>query len=147
MCNTCNSGSTFSNDGCGCNGCNGCGNSCNTCSCNNGWSNGWGLFNGNSRQIICRDCCGNIIVRQRSNGCSCGCSCGCCSNSCSSCGQSGSTFLLINNDNGRRGRRGSNSTQTTADTTDFDSYYARQYGLYPYGGRSRCCCGTNGDND
>ena len=70
MCNNCN-WSNRSSCGCGC----GCG--CNQCGCNQ-----CSLFNTlfGSSQSVCRDCCGNLVVRN-GNGCgnarnSCGCGCG-----------------------------------------------------------------------
>lgn len=102
-------------------------------------------------QRICRDCCGNIWVRQnvsRGNRC---CSQGC---GCNTCGTGGNTA-----ENGGGGVNGVNygcfticgrifngaATQTATNTQNrancADGYYARQYGYYPYG-RSGCCCGS-----
>ena len=92
-------------------------------------------------QRICRDCCGNIWVRR--NTCHTCCQQNCCQN-----GGTGTTDTNTNCNGGYNyacltvcGRVFQNTVRQTGDTTGFDGYYARQYGLYPYGGRT--CCGGN----
>lgn len=166
MCNTCNS-SVFSGSGCGCNSCgnslfnlfggNSCG--CNSC-CNNGSNFGF--------QRICRDCNGNIRVRN-SNCCGCngcsnnwnwwnngwngwnwwnnGCNCDCSSDWSNGNSRSGDIRLITvcgnsgNTDNSRQSRNSDNDTTRASDNGD--DYYARQYGLNGRSGRSSCGCGCN----
>ena len=131
---------------------------CNTCSnytggCYNyaqantatGYGTGCG-FN----QRICRDCCGNIWVRQNVSIC-----CNRCCHHCS-CGNNGTS----GNTNGNGGNGNSygcfticgrifngttqNAAATQNVTTCSDGYYARQYGQYPYGRSYGCCGGFTG---
>lgn len=130
MCNFYNTSNTNGYSGCGYSSYN---NSCNSC-CNRS-----GLF-GCARQWICRDCNGNIFVNQRNSGCgccqhTCGCqhNCGCgCGNGTSgnSSGSNGgfACFTVCGN------------TNTATTTGNSDLYYARQYGLYPFGYNSGCGC-------
>ena len=138
---------------------------CNTCQMNrstcvyqnNGFCNG--LFNtlfGNTRQSICRDCCGNV----RTNPCyqtPCGCTpCGCthcCPQNCG-CGCQGGCNNGNNANNGNGTGNGgfacvtycgntanTSTAQTTSTGATTDWYYARQYGLYP---RQHGCCRCGG---
>jgi hypothetical protein len=92
-------------------------------------------------QRVCRDCCGNVWVRR--NVCN-----PCCQQTgCHNVGTG--TTDTTNNGNGGTfgcfticGRVFQNTVRQTPVTTEFDGYYARQYGLYPYGGRG-CGCGGN----
>lgn len=101
-----------------------------------------------SNQRICRDGCGNIWVRQNSSSC-CNRCCQCCS-----CGDNGtSSNANGNGGNGNtygcfticgrifNGATTQNIAATQNGTTYSDGYYARQYGLYPYG-RNHGCCGS-----
>lgn len=135
MCNFCNTCSNNGRVGCGCSSC------CN----GNGSFWNWG------RQSVCRDCNGNIWVNQR-NTCGCGCSngsgwslasassCGCNNG----CGCNGNGTDTASNGNGNGGRFtcvtycGTNGLTTA--TSNGDLYYARQYGLYPFGYHSGCGC-------
>ena len=122
MCNLCNTGLNYGRSGCGYNN-----SGWNTCGCGTGV---WGC----GRQWICRDCCGNIRVNQGYQN-TCGCH--------NSCGNGGNT---TQNGNGNTGRFtcvtfcgvGNNTATTAANTGDL--YYARQYGLYPYGYNRGCGC-------
>ena len=98
-------------------------------------------------QRICRDCCGNIWVRQNVSPC-----CHCC-NQCSQngCCNNGNTSGNANGTTGNGygcvtvcGRLYQGATAQTMPATqnctgNVDWYYARQYGGYPYG--SSYCCG------
>ena len=94
-------------------------------------------------QRICRDCCGNIWVRQNVSSC-----CQQCSHCCS-CQNNGTSGNANGNGNsygcfticGRifNGATTQNTTATQNGFTCSDRYYARQYGLYPYGGGYGCC--------
>lgn len=100
-------------------------------------------------QRICRDCCGNVWVRRNTCGCAQTChSCcqqNCCQNGGSASGNNGGNgggnygcFTIC----GRifnTAQTNTNATTQSTQTMGCDSYYARQYGLYPYGGRSYCC--------
>ena len=107
-------------------------------------------------QRICRDCCGNIWVRRNT----CGCTPRCLyqnatpipENTC--CGTNGGNGCTNGGNGGQFGcftvcgRVFNNPvTQQTGTTTNFDLYYARQYGLYPYGGTTGCCGGNSFAND
>lgn len=125
MCNLCNTGFNFGHSGCG-------RNSCGYNSC--GYGSGlWGC----NRQLICRDCCGNIHVNQN---CQSGCHC------CNSCGCGGNNGGTTQNGNGTSGRFtcvticGAGNGSTASTTNAGDLYYARQYGLYPYGYKQGCGC-------
>ncbi len=147
MCNVCNSNfSTATTSTCGYNSCN----SYNSC----GWSFLDSLFGG-FNQTVCRDCNGCLRIRNRTCGCcSCGChscnSCGC--NSCG-CGNNNSDNSNGTSGNGTNGNFacltycGAVGNGATATSVDTDSYYARQYGLYPYNTSrsygSGCGCGCN----
>ena len=128
MCNLCNTGYNFGRTGCGCHSCG-----WNTCGCGNGVWN-WG------GQSCCRDCNGNIWVNPR---------CGHCCHGCNSCGNNGNG-TTTQNGNGQTGGFtcltfcgvGNNTTTTTANAGDL--YYARQYGLYPFGYNCRCGCTLDG---
>ena len=145
MCNICNMGgnrsggcaSTFQTTG-------------NNCSC--------GCWNG-TYQRICRDGCGNLIVRNTTGCNSCGCGCGCCHHSCccnhacccNPCGNTGNDNSTAGN-NGNTGTNTNgvfrcvtfcgygvgqaNANQSNASQTNTPfgcncaaAYYARQYGL------------------
>ena len=113
----------------------GCGYGYNTC-----YGNG-----GLGRQTICRDCCGNIVVRQRRNHC-----CGC--HNCCNCNGNGNGGVTQNGGAQANGRFtcvtfcGVNNT-TAATTSAGDLYYARQYGLYPYGCNRGCGCVLDAVNE
>ncbi len=158
MYNTCNT--NYSHNSCGCNSsyATNLGNrilnllfttngNCNCCRYYNGCY-GYGTCS----QRICRDCCGNIWVRQTTN-CNCGCNNGC------GCGNNGNGSTSSNNGNGNGqgfacvtfcGNSSNSSGQTTTSTAyNYDEYYARQYGLNGYGGGcaargSQCGCNYNG---
>ena len=136
MCNLYNTGFGSCRSGCGRNTCgyNSCG--CNICGYGN---NAWGC----SRQLICRDCCGNIHVNQsRQNSCSCCNPCVCENNG-----------DVAQNGNGQTGRFtcvtfcgvGNGSAASTTNTGDL--YYARQYGLYPFGYNRGCGCTLDAVSD
>lgn len=118
MCNQYTTGFNFGQGACGYN-TTGCGY--NTCG---------------RQQWICRDCCGNIWVNQQRRSCGCG-GCG------NLCGNNANNVGSTQNGNGQTGRFtcvtfcGVNNTQTT---NNGDLYYARQYGLYPYGYNGGCGC-------
>lgn len=130
MCNFCNTCCNNGRSGCGCGSCG-----CNSY-CNNGSLWGWG------RQLLCRDCNGNIWVNQRNT---CGCNhnrCGCNHNGCGSCGCNGNAATTTTNGNGGYLTCvtfcGNNGLTTTSGNSDL--YYARQYGLYPFGYNRGCGC-------
>lgn len=124
MCNQYATGFNFGQSGCGCNSYGytpyGCGNG------------------GESRQTICRDCCGNIRVTQHVGHC-CGCHHTCCCN-----GTNGNGTTTQNGNGQTNGRFtcltfcGVNNNPTTANAGDL--YYARQYGLPPFGYNRGCGC-------
>ena len=125
MCNFYNTSNT--------NGYSGCGYG----SYNNG-CNSYGLF-GCARQWICRDCNGTIFVNQRNSGCGCQHHCGCQQN----CGCGCSNGTSGNSSGGNGGFAcftvcGNSNTSTTLGNGDL--YYARQYGLYPFGYNRGCGC-------
>ena len=137
MCNQYTTGFTFGQSGCGYNtyGYNTCGY--------NTYGNGNGTWGG---QTICRDCCGNILVNQRRRNC-CGCCNPCCCNGNVTTQNGGAT----QNGNGQTGRFTcitvcgvNNTTATTCGVNNAmsagDLYYARQYGLYPFGYNRGCGC-------
>ena len=122
MCNY-YTGFNFGQSGCGCNTStyNTCGGGCGGC----------------ARQTICRDCCGNIRINQPYQPC--------CHNHC--CGSvNGGTGTATQNGNGQTNGHftclsfcGVNNNVTpTANAGDL--YYARQYGLYPFGCHRSCGC-------
>ena len=98
-------------------------------------------------QSVCRDANGCLRIRNASNGC-----CGCCNHCC--CGNGNGNSANANNGNGSTnanggfvcytvcGTHGGSATTSTA-TIDGDAYYARQYGLCPYGVNRSCGCGCN----
>ena len=95
------------------------------CGCN---AYPYNICGGCARQTICRDCCGTIRVNQP-----------CCYNHC--CGN-GTT----QNGNGQTNRPftcltfcGVNNNVASTNNAG-DLYYARQYGLYPYGYHRGCGC-------
>ena len=104
--------------------------SCNYNSC--GYNTYGGCGCGNGRQMTCRDGCENLWVSQRNR------------NTCCSCGVCGGNGETAQNGNGQNGgftcvtfcRQGN----STCSTNSCDLYYARQYGLYPFGGRRSCGC-------
>ncbi len=135
-------------------------NYCNSFASGCGWNGLWRT----GYQRLCRDCNGNIRVNTCNGGCGCGCqnSCGC-SNSCCNnhCCNNGCDNSTGNNDNTNGntgggftcvtvcGNRANAATSTgntsrgcgyTTNANATDYYYARQYGLLPYGG---CACGSD----
>jgi len=121
--------------------------------CNTGFNYGCNGFWGGT-QRLCRDCNGNIVVNQRNTN-TCGHCCGCCHQHTCNCGCGNNTGAAGNgNGNGNGGKfvcytvcgyvtaTGTNTTNmtNTANTTYGDLYYARQYGLYPYGYNRGCGC-------
>ena len=121
---------------------------CNSCCSCNGW-NGW---NGWNRSCGCNSCgCNGWGGWNRSCGCN---SCGC--NACTQgttvttngngCGNaqffsipvSGRLFLRVGNRSGWN--CGCNSASTF---NNFDSYYARQYGLTSFGNSRSCGCSND----
>ncbi|MBQ8292090.1 MAG: hypothetical protein IJX88_06285 [Clostridia bacterium] len=124
----------WNTNGCGCN-CN-C-NSCGSCSGYNGCSLFNTLFN-SSYQSICRDCNGNICVR---NSCGYGCGCGCNGND--------TDTDTTGNGNGN-GSNGNNFAcfsvcRNFNGSSDCDDYYTRLFGTTrsSHGSRSSCGCGYN----
>ena len=130
---------------------------CNTCNCCCGL---WNLFGGcgstfnRSSQSICRDCCGNIVVREGEGTTSCGCnacrSCDCHHGFCSHYGDG----LVSTNGYGcnrscmtvcgnaltfPQSRSGCGSSYPCVDG---DAYYARQFGMMNLG-RGSCSCGCS----
>ena len=176
MCNTCNTSFGSNRSGCNC-GCNSCTNSLwnlfsgNSCGCNNGCGcNSWGNW---GFQRICRDCNGNIRVRN-----SCGCSgntwnwdgcnsccngntwnwnngCNSCCNGCDNNNDASVFFTRSGNGNVRCvSFCNTNNTSNTSDTSntsnrssgciDGNAFFARQFGLTSgRSGRSSCNCGCN----
>ena len=136
MCNVCNTG-VYGRSGCAYSS-NGTASGTpvvnNGCSCGC-WNGGW--------QRVCRDACGNIVVRNVNCCCnqnaSCGCgNCGCSGNGNASsstgsnqncnqnCNQNGNGFFRCVTFCGY----GNNSVQTRSNSgCGWASYYARQYGL------------------
>ena len=117
-------------------GCNLCGYA--TSSAQSAGNGSCGCWNG-CWQRVCRDACGNLIVRNASSGCAnfCGCSCGCGCGAGNTAGNStttGNNGNTVSNGNGVfrcvtycgygntavRGRSGCNCAS---------QYYAQQYGL------------------
>ena len=104
-----------------------------------GYNNGYNAF-GCGRQTICRDCCGNIRVNQCRQS-----SCFSCHHPCYCNGNTGNGGVAQNGNGQPCGRFtcvtfcGVNSN-TTATANGGDLYYARQYGLYPYGYNRGCGC-------
>lgn len=101
-------------------------------------------------QRICRDCCGNLVVRATANGSGCGyCSQRCggqygyqtCNGvvtgnettTCTSCNMRNAYVCFPVS------QRSGCNTAAQGNAGVADEYYARQYGLYPYGQRSFCC--------
>ena len=85
---------------------------------------------------MCRDSNGNIWVNQR-NTCARTCSCGCHH----AWGCNGfATGTVANGNGGCVCATLYANENTSTNTTDCDLYYARQYGLYPFGYNSRCGC-------
>ena len=134
MYNQCNTGFNFGQTGCGGNtfGWNG--------GCYGGNTFGWnGGCCGNvwDGQTICRDACGNIHVNQRRRNCCC------CYNL---CGNGANNGTVTQNGNGQTGHFtcvtfcGMNNTTTT---NAGELYYARQYGLPPFGYNRGCGCTLN----
>ncbi len=130
-----------------CNFCNvssGCSGTTTASSCGYGCTQSF--WNG-GLQRICRDCYGNIRVRQSGCGCNAGCGCSSTSQCGSNCGCGCSNN--VNNGNSENNNGGftcvtfcgnARNTGTTANTSTSncgDLYYARQYGLLPY---SSCPC-------
>lgn len=137
MCNFYNTSNASGYSGCGYSSYNSsCG--CNSCCNRNGSFWGWG------GQSICRDCNGNIRVNQR-NSCGCGCHrrhC-CCHNGCgcqNGCGGSNNTGNSTNGNGGFTCVTFCGNSNTSTTTGNVDLYYARQYGLYPYGYNRSCGC-------
>ena len=115
----------------------GCGYGYNAYGC---WNGGWG------RQTICRDACGNIVVNQGRNNC---CPC---HQLCNGNGNNGNGGVAQNGNTQTNGRftcvtfcGGNNGATTT--TNGGDLYYARQYGLYPYGYNRGCGCTLDAVNE
>lgn len=133
-----------------CNFCNTSNGNVSSCGYNVGCNGSFGLW-GWGRQTICRDCNGNIRVNQR-NGCGCGCNggCGCrrrccvCNGGCGCNNGCGSDDTASNSTNGNGGFTCvtfCGNAGTAANTSaNGDLYYARQYGLYPYGYNRGCGC-------
>ena len=133
MCNTCNTGYTNCRSSCG--NCFSCGllnwlfgeNSCNTCN--------------RCAQSVCRDCCGNLRIVNRSNCCNHSCNCGC----------AGNTSSQGNTTNGNAQSFGcytvcggfGNNASTATGGLGYDAYYARQYGLNRNASYSSYPCGCN----
>ena len=130
---------------------------CNYCQTSSIFSNFCGRNGGWRVQRICYDCNGNVYVIV-ANGCVCrrlhcnafygyqdadegnttatngnGC-CGGCTATRFACAQN----AVTTNANGCRC-----ATATATATQDGELYYARLYGLYPYGSGRSCCCGGN----
>lgn len=130
MCN-CYTGFNFGQSGCG-----GNTSTYNTC--------GYGC--GGARQTFCRDCCGNLRMRQTCANC-CGCHNLCGYNT------SADNGTATQNGNSQTGGRftcvtfcgTNNSASSTMNAGDL--YYARQYGLYPYGCNRSCGCTLDVVND
>lgn len=131
MCNMC----TNSTSGC-----------CNNCAQTFAATNTNCCFGG-CGQRRCRDACGNIWVRQNNSRC-CNRNCNCCCNRCCHCWDNFfNDFAELTNGNGNgcgctacgRCCNGATTRNTFSGFNDNDWYYARQYGLFPGGGRSFCC--------
>ena len=98
-------------------------------------------------QRVCRDACGNVWVRQNTSRCLRRC-CNRCCNSWDNDTDTTNNGTAGNSDNGNgyacitvcgRVFNGATVQNTSAYSNNTDWYYARQYGLYPYGRRSFCC--------
>ena len=138
MCNTCNTGYT--------NRCSSYGNSCQNygCNCFSCGLLNW-LFGGNcgyNRQSVCRDCCGNLRIVNRSNGCNHSCNCGC----------AGNTTSQSNTTNGNAqsfgcytvcGGFGNNASTTFGVNGNGNDYYDKQYALGRNASYNSYSCGCN----
>lgn len=131
MCN-CYTGFNFGQSGYGCNT-----STYNTCG---------GGYGGCAKQTLCRDCCGNLRMAQtRMNCCGCHNLCG--------CNTSADNGTSTQNGNGQTNGRftcvtfcgTNNNGASTASAGDL--YYARQYGLYPYGCYRSCGCSLDVVNE
>ena len=116
MCNFYNTaGNVNGYSGCGCH------------FCGNGNFGLWGC----GRQWMCRDCNGNIRVNQR-NTCGRGCNNGCGGSATGNTTNGNGGFTCVT--------FCGNTGVTTNNVGGGDLYYARQYGLYPYGYNRGCGC-------
>lgn len=160
MCNTCCNGCNA------CNTCNTCGcslfntlfrNSCNGCNCGCGCNAARVARNAAANACRCAAVAARAADRaaDRANSCGCGCGCDCnCNRRRISVPITGRIFFELPNGFGTQTAEaltGRDSECTTcnaavsgvsANNGEFDAYYARQYGLYPYNMHNTCGCGN-----
>lgn len=100
-----------------------------SCGCSCGcWNGCW--------QRVCRDACGNLIVRNTNHCNACSCGCGCCNQSCGSSTGNGSTAGNNGSGNANGVFRcvtycgyGNGAANNRSAYNCGSAYYAQQYGL------------------
>ena len=97
------------------------------CSCGC-WNGGW--------QRVCRDACGNLMVRNANSGC--GCQCNCCHHQCG-CNTGNGTV----GNNGTTGSNGGTGTNNGVFCCVTFCGYGNDYGTTTVQPRSGCRCGSS----